>query len=153
VKSPLTISEMRTHARAQLAQLPASKKAAMDKANADLEISRVELRASTLDLHHKERLAGEATNQWRVTQNAYWDPTIPEHVARIRARDHLVKDQVARENAERLTRVARGESPEAPKVVANHQSELDRVMFERGKTKVNRGPVYYGPRATGPGNR
>jgi hypothetical protein len=74
-------------------------KAAIDEAAAALAASRVELQRSTADLRALEIQAGECLNAWRM------------HL-KIITRDDLFKEYVARGIADRMARVARGESPD-----------------------------------------
>lgn len=104
-------------------------KAAMEAAHEALLTARLELQNSTTALRHLERAAGEAIDGWRKC--------LP-----VMSRDTLMRDHVARGNAERLARVKRGEPAEPPKIVPEYQSEYDRV---RGASKRKVRPLI-GPR-------
>jgi len=90
-------------------------KKAMDTAVADLAAARINLREVTLALHERERVAGHWINELRKTQGPYHDNTLPEHIARSKARDGLVRDAAKRETDEAIARAKRGEPIEAPK--------------------------------------
>jgi hypothetical protein len=118
-------------------------KSAAEQADAELIEARAELQRATTEQRPLDTAAGETANAWRSCINIYsYDPSLPEHIARSNARTALVKDQIARGNADRLARCLRGESPEPPKPVPNYQSELDRV---RGAEKRKVRPLISRP--------
>jgi hypothetical protein len=99
-------------------------KAAMDAASAALTEARTELQRATTELRKLEIKAGEAINAWRGC--------LP-----VMTRDTLMRDHIAKGNADRLARVLRGEPADAPKIVPQYQSELDRIKGA-GKIKPPR---------------
>jgi hypothetical protein len=106
-------------------------KAAMDKAEAELADARAEIYRATSELRRLETKAGEAINAWRAC--------LP-----VMDRNTLMKSHIAAGQAERAARVARGEHPDAPKVVPQYSSELDRIKGA-GKIKPPR-PLMSGRR-------
>ena len=94
--------------------VPNELQAAVDAASAALLAARAELQAATTEHRKLETVAGEAINAWRAC--------LP-----VMSRDTLMKDHIAKGNADRLARVKRGEPADAPKIVPQYQSELDRI--------------------------
>jgi hypothetical protein len=91
-----------------------SKASAIDTAAAELAGARVEFGHALEDQKALEATAGVATDAFRLAINEFvFDKTLPEHLARSAARNALMKDHIARQNAERVARVARGEPAEA----------------------------------------
>jgi hypothetical protein len=107
-------------------------KIAVDAANDALLASQPAFRARTAELHASETKFTEAAAAWTASRGAYYNPSLPEHIARSRAQAALHRDHAARLNAERHERVQRGEPAEVPKAVPNYQSEFDR---KRGTAK------------------
>jgi hypothetical protein len=102
-------------------------KTAMDKAAAELADARAELYRATSEARTLETKAGDAINAYRQTLPVF-------------TRDDLMKQHVAAGQAERMARVMRGEHPDAPKVVPQFASELDRIKGA-GKLKAPRPPM------------
>lgn len=100
------------------------KKEAIVAADNALLEARAELIRATAELRRAERKSGEAIEAWRKCL-----PTM--------SRDTLMRDHVARGQAARAARVARGESPEPPRPIPQYVSELDRVRGA-GKPKPPR---------------
>jgi hypothetical protein len=107
-------------------------KDAVVTANAELISSQAEFRKCMAEFHALEAKFSEATEAYRQSTNGYYDPTLAPHIANARAQAKLMREHIARCNAERAARVARGEPAEAPKVTPNYQSPLD---AKRGAAK------------------
>jgi hypothetical protein len=90
-----------------------NKEAMVAAENAVLE-ARAELIRSTAELRAAQQKSGLAIDAWRKC--------LP-----VMSRDTLMKDHVARGQAERAARVARGECPEPPRPAPKYLSEIDRV--------------------------
>jgi hypothetical protein len=108
-------------------------KSAMDAANVALTDARAELTRATGELKVLEARCGEAINRWRMVQST---PSAEE----------VTRAYIASGQAERMRRVANGESAEPVKAASPNISELDKVLGARGKTATNRTPTYHGPR-------
>jgi hypothetical protein len=110
---------------------PDPQRAKIDILNAELANARTVLNQETSAYTGLQKRAGEAINQLRIAQNAYLDPTLPEHIARSRGRDKLMRETLASQNAARKARIDAGEHPDAAKAKPPaYQSALDR---ERGE--------------------
>jgi hypothetical protein len=91
-----------------------------DRIEAELSVARSELQAATISLRALQCLSGNAMSDWL----AACPPPSAEAVHR---------HGIAKAQAERLARVARGETPEPEPEPIKHQSPIDLAFANRGK--------------------
>lgn len=121
---------------------PDPQRAKIDILNAELANARTVLNQATSEYIPLQRRAGEAINTLRIAQSAYLDPTLPEHIARSRGRDKLMRETLASQNAARKARIDAGEHPDATKAKPpKYQSALDRERGEMTKKAKAKLPV------------
>jgi type IV secretory pathway VirB10-like protein len=101
-------------ARAALKADPVMVKANMDGLNASLALAHADFTRALRELRSLELASGTAIEAWR-------------HCLPIITQEDLKRDYIARGQAERAARVARGESAEPPRAEPNYQSAIDRI--------------------------